>query len=222
MYIEYYASDGSIRTLGDNELAHYNHNHDALGRFARSSGARSYRRQIKQHTKQYTKEYAGRMRSHYKAQKAFDKMNTYNEKIRKKHADTKENVTLPNGKKGVSYAVTDREHKKIMKLANDVGKYNTRTAGYKWAQKNEKKAINQLVKSAKKEGYDVSSRKATRSAQRGRDFVNTLMASSVVGGYPAVLAKNKRQYTKYGQYYNGETPSRIYVDYYKIKDKTKR
>ena len=41
MYIEYYASDGSIRTLGDNELAHYNHNHDALGRFSRSNGVSS-------------------------------------------------------------------------------------------------------------------------------------------------------------------------------------
>lgn len=34
----YQASDGSIRLLGDNELTHYNHNHDALGRFARSGG----------------------------------------------------------------------------------------------------------------------------------------------------------------------------------------
>lgn len=38
MYIEYYASDGSVRGLGDNELQHYNHKHDALGRFARGSG----------------------------------------------------------------------------------------------------------------------------------------------------------------------------------------
>jgi len=36
MNIYYQASDGSIRSLGDNELAHYNHNHDALGRFAGS------------------------------------------------------------------------------------------------------------------------------------------------------------------------------------------
>lgn len=41
MYIEYYANDGSIKSLGDNELAHYNHNHDALGRFSKSSGARN-------------------------------------------------------------------------------------------------------------------------------------------------------------------------------------
>lgn len=39
MYIYYKGSDGSVRTLGDNELAHYNHNHDALGRFARGSGS---------------------------------------------------------------------------------------------------------------------------------------------------------------------------------------
>lgn len=36
MNIYYQANDGSIRSLGDNELAHYNHNHDALGRFAKS------------------------------------------------------------------------------------------------------------------------------------------------------------------------------------------
>ena len=36
MNIKYYASDGSIRTLGDDELAHYNHNHDSMGRFAKS------------------------------------------------------------------------------------------------------------------------------------------------------------------------------------------
>ena len=41
MYIEYYASDGSIKTLGDNELAHFNHNHDAFGRFTSSSGSRT-------------------------------------------------------------------------------------------------------------------------------------------------------------------------------------
>ena len=36
MYIEYRANDGSIRTLGDNELAHYNHNHDNLGKKKKS------------------------------------------------------------------------------------------------------------------------------------------------------------------------------------------
>ena len=36
MYVYYQGSDGSIKTLGDNELAHFNHNHDALGRFAKS------------------------------------------------------------------------------------------------------------------------------------------------------------------------------------------
>ena len=43
MYIEYYANDGSIKSLGDNELAHYNHNHDALGRFSKSSAAKRTR-----------------------------------------------------------------------------------------------------------------------------------------------------------------------------------
>lgn len=38
MNIIYMANDGCIRCLGDNELAHYNHNHDKLGRFARSVG----------------------------------------------------------------------------------------------------------------------------------------------------------------------------------------
>lgn len=41
MYIYYKGSDGSVRTLGDNELAHYNHKHDALGRFARGNGGGS-------------------------------------------------------------------------------------------------------------------------------------------------------------------------------------
>lgn len=39
MYIEYYGNDGSLRCLGDvNELYHYNHNHDKLGRFASKVG----------------------------------------------------------------------------------------------------------------------------------------------------------------------------------------
>lgn len=38
MSILYYGSDGKIHGLGDkNMLAHYNHNHDKLGRFAKSS-----------------------------------------------------------------------------------------------------------------------------------------------------------------------------------------
>lgn len=36
MNIYYQVSDGNIKSLGDNELAHYNHNHDSSGRFARS------------------------------------------------------------------------------------------------------------------------------------------------------------------------------------------
>ncbi len=39
MSILYYGSDGKIHGLGDkNTLMHYNHNHDKLGRFARSNG----------------------------------------------------------------------------------------------------------------------------------------------------------------------------------------
>jgi hypothetical protein len=219
MNIYYYGNDGNIRNLGDDELIHYNHNHDALGRFAKSSGARSYEKAIKKHTSNYAKFYAGRMRSHYKTKKDFDKMNEYNEKLRKKHADPKEKSGKY--KKGVSYAVTDKEHKKLEKLAQKVRDGNLSTESYKFAQQHEQKQISILVASAKKDGYDVSSRKAIRSAQRGRDFANAL-ASSYVGGYPAVLAKNKRQYTKYGQYYDGETPSRINVDYYKVKNKRKK
>lgn len=38
MNIKYQNDSGNFCTLGDNELAHYNHNHDKLGRFARSVG----------------------------------------------------------------------------------------------------------------------------------------------------------------------------------------
>ena len=46
MYVYYQGSDGSIKTLGDDELVHYNHNHDALGRFAGRSGGGSSSSQI--------------------------------------------------------------------------------------------------------------------------------------------------------------------------------
>ena len=39
MSVAYKAQDGKIRKLGDSELMHFNHNHDKLGRFARSNGA---------------------------------------------------------------------------------------------------------------------------------------------------------------------------------------
>lgn len=39
MYVYYRGNDGNIKSLGDNELAHYNHNHDALGRFSGSNSA---------------------------------------------------------------------------------------------------------------------------------------------------------------------------------------
>ena len=39
MTVYYCGSDGRVRGLGDNELIHFNHNHDRLGRFARSNGS---------------------------------------------------------------------------------------------------------------------------------------------------------------------------------------
>lgn len=39
MTVYYCGSDGRVRGLGDNELIHFNHNHDRLGRFSRSNGS---------------------------------------------------------------------------------------------------------------------------------------------------------------------------------------
>lgn len=43
MSILYYGSDGKIHELGDkNTLMHYNHNHDSLGRFAKSTATKAW------------------------------------------------------------------------------------------------------------------------------------------------------------------------------------
>ncbi len=55
MYIEYYGNDGRIRSLGDNELAHFNHNHGPDGRFARGNGVSSYDSRLARVNKKMTK-----------------------------------------------------------------------------------------------------------------------------------------------------------------------
>lgn len=56
MSILYYGSDGRVHGLGDkNTLMHYNHNHDKLGRFAKSNGVYSIEKIDKMNYKKFNK-----------------------------------------------------------------------------------------------------------------------------------------------------------------------
>jgi len=181
MNIYYQASDGNIKSLGDNELAHYNHNHDALGRFAGSVGSVSSRvsSSPKQYKKQLNKLNAlsaygrGRaMEQEYKSGKARSKGDVNTAAKKAKKAKTYREIA----------AKADSAERRIVKEA--VAKnYNV---GMKQVRRNSKK------------GKDIA-------ASLG--LVPIYGGVIGAGGYNlAVRAKDNHIYK---QRYNGETPRSV-------------
>lgn len=193
MSILYYGADGCIHQLGDNELTHYNHNHDALGRFAKSSGARSAQRQLRSLEVKRVKALGKEMKADYKYSKA-----------RAKYEDSGSKSKLKRKKLYDKAAKRESEYLKSIK-----------------ARQNVEKTKNESLKKAYNKGYQVSGYYTMRSSQRGKDFVNFVLGSQTIG-YGVVLGKNTSQAQKYAAKYNNQTPSRIGMTKYSVYDRNKR
>lgn len=208
--IQYIGQDGRTHTLGDNELAHYNHNHDKLGRFASSSGsARSAQRSLRKLETHRVKTLGREMKADYKFRKAYQKANSNLDK-----------TAAYSMKKNANPKRIDRLKKKTFKSMDETTKYKDKANTYEKNRHETEKFINKAISNAEKNGYKVSSKATVRSSQRGKDFVNAYLGAEIaglVGAYVAISAKNKKQQKKYGPYYEKQTPSRIASNKYNVK-----
>lgn len=163
MYVYYQGSDGYIKTLGDDELAHYNHNHDALGRFAKSAGASIKRSFENDAARTVARKYEKINERQRKIDKYERKINSTRnqrrlykaQKYKAKLAKAERKAKKARMRKEAGYRLTDKQAKRLMKVeklkAKAAGKtYKTE----KWSAKAQKreyknykdaKDINRLV-----------------------------------------------------------------------------
>ena len=191
MYIEYYASDGSLMCLGDvNELYHYNHNHDALGRFASKVGGvssmpvstpRQYKKKLNQLEKLSAK---GRGMAMYEENRAGKQK-------------------AKNNERGAKYSRD--QAKKYRKAANKADAAAKRTAAEAFT----------------KEKYSVSEKIVTRNSQKTKDVLISAGILAVKGGIPVVVGYNVGAHIKdnkvYRGRYKGENPRKVYGKSYSVK-----
>ena len=202
MYIEYYANDGSLRYLGDaNELYHYNHNHDALGRFSKSVGRVSsrqvsspgqYSRKANKLEKMSSEGRAKALKKEYKAKKLSAK-----------------------GKKAAA-RLQEAQAKKYRDIASKAGNAAKKTAGEAFAKKHY--TISEKV-------YERNTENAKDWAvAAGIGLLMPAPRAVRLGTYLAYdAASDRRSSSKYGTKKGsnaGEHPRGMYTKKYKVK-KTK-
>lgn len=187
MYIEYYANDGSLRYLGDvNELYHYNHNHDALGRFAKSAGASISNAGNASYGKQYKKQ--------------LNKMDKLSAKARGRAMESEYKAKMGNPKKREKNLAKAKEYRKISKNADDQ------------AKKLVQKALNDHYDVSMQDVYRNSkkSKDVAISVAAGLAYAPIITIPAYNLGARAYTNK------KYGNYYNGENPRRVSGKKYKV------
>lgn len=220
MNIKYQNDSGNFCTLGDNELAHYNHNHDKLGRFASSTGSSgASQRGLRKLESHRVKAYGRQMHAEYKAKKANEKYIKRIEKIAKKQG--------VNTKNKLAYVISPspRQNKKIEKDSARVERLEKKASGYAKDRIETEKFINKAIKNAEKKGYTVSSKETVRSSERGMDFVNVAIGISGPGAIGGMLAYNLKENSydrKYANDYGGQTPTSIWSNKYKVTQKNKK
>lgn len=206
--INYIGQDGGVHYLGEDELMHYNHNHDKLGRFASSSGsAGSAQRGLRKLETHRVKTLGREMKSGYKYRKAYVK------------ADNKLNKATK-AAMGSDKKKAERLKKQAFKSMSKASDKQKKYENYVSNRKETEAFINKAISNANKNGYTVSSTDGTRSSQRGKDFLDIYLQAEVAGLIGIVAGQSiKRQnyQKKYGQYYNNQTPSRISYKKYKVK-----
>ena len=179
--IYYTAQDGSVRCLGDNELAHFNHNHDRLGRFSTSSGAVRAAKKIDKLQGKIDKRQAkidklNKKISSDRNQRRMAKGAKYDAKLLK----AQKKARKASMKRAAGKDLSEKDQKRLMK----VEKYKAKSAGLtykndKWEAKvanlNYKNGKNRhkIEKLTNKYGTkELSKARKSIQAQQGRDYVN--------------------------------------------------
>ena len=191
MYIEYYGNDGSLRYLGDvNELYHYNHNHDALGRFAKSVGSVSAMP-------------ASTPRQYAKKANKLEKLSTKGRGKAMVKENTAGKMEAKRNKKGAKLAKA--QAKKYREIASKAENAAKKTAAEAYTKKHytvKEKVVRRNAKA--KQDFWISMGIAASGYG----------AIPVIGYNAAVRYKDKRVY---GGRYNGETPRNVYGKKYSVK-----
>ena len=211
--INYIGQDGRVHYLGENELMHYNHNHDKLGRFASSGGsARSIQRGLRKLEKHRVETLGREMKANYKFRKAYAKADKKLNKAAK--------AAMSSDKKKAD-RLKESAFSSMTKSSKKQKKYET----YVNNRKDTEAFINKAIANANKNGYTVSSKAGTRSSQRGKDFLDIYLQAETAGfiGIVAGQSRKRQNYQKkYGQYYSNQTPSRIEYKKYNVKPTYKK
>lgn len=177
--IKYYGSDGCVRYLGDTHLSHYNHNHDRLGRFARSSVVAISKSNSASTGKQYKKQ--------------LKKMDRIASTARGKAMEADYKGKMGNANKREKYQAKAKEYRNVESEAN------------KQASKLVEKALNDHYDVSMQEVYRNSKKnKDIAMSIVAASAINPLI--SVPGYNIAARASSKR---KYGNTYGGENPRKV-------------
>lgn len=194
--MNYIGLDGRVH---NDELKHFNPYHDRLGRFAKAGSggvltARQYTKTLNKLEREYVLNKGESLRTDRKRAKLLSK------KPRSQRALNRYNKKLDKYNKRVTQS-NKNVHRSV-----DLGR----------------KYMSEAMKSGK---YDIYAKPTYQSSQRGRDFANAYASMFVLGGVAGsglIMAKNKRQYSYYGQKYGGDTPSRIATNKYKVVNRKKK
>ena len=196
MYIEYYASDGSRMCLGDvNELYHYNHNHDALGRFARSVGSVSSRS----------------VSSPSQYQKKVNKLEKLSSDGRAKamKKEYKSEVLSKKGKKAAA-RLQKAQAKKYREIASKARNSAKKTAGEAFSKKHytvSEKIVNRNTENGRDWAVAIGIAALMPAPKPVR--IGTYLAYDTIS--------DSRSLSKYGPRNKGESPRNMYTTKYSIK-----
>lgn len=184
--IQYIGQDGRVRYLGDTELMHYNHNHDKLGRFARSSGVAISKASSASTGTQYRKQL-----------KKMDKIAT---KARGKAMESEYKSKMGSAKNREKYQAKTKEYRKVESDANAKSKELVQKA----LNDHYDVSMQEVYRNSKK-NTDIAMSVVAASAMN--PFI-TVPAYNI-----GVRAHTKRVY---GNTYNGENPRKVRANRYNV------
>ena len=199
--IQYVGQDGVVHILGENELMHYNHNHDSLGRFASSNGSRmAYRYALNRMDNRHVKLRGKELKTTVSAERTAKKLSNISQKNRP-----------------ASYEKTKAKLEKKSKKIDS----------YRKEQKAIEKQINKTISDATKKGYSVKSIQTSETSQGGKDFVTAYLAvrtgaviAGPIGAVGGLAARNaiqgKLYESRYENRFGGQNPSHIQGNTFRV------
>lgn len=180
--IQYMGQDGRVHCLGDNELMHFNHNHDKLGRFASSNGGavraanKIDRLQTKINKRQAKIDKLNRKISSNRNQRRLAKGAKYDAKLVKAtHKARRASMKRAAGKD-----LSERDQKRLMRVeelkAKSAGKtykndkWEAKVANLTYKNNKNQKKIDKLT--AKYGAKTLSEARKSRQKDAGQKYIN--------------------------------------------------